>query len=138
MDFDQIMDVMMPESPTNLECNICLKKNIKPNEVGFTLGNWKCSIEQCGILMCATCIEHTHQQDNVAWGNDGTIGKKWKCPVCRNYDFKYTMSSLLQYEIPQKALERTMSKEEAKDKVIRDHLSKLFYRENYYSSLNGN
>lgn len=118
MNFEQMMDIIMPEFPTNLECNICFKKNIKPNDFGLASGNWKCSIEQCGILMCATCIEKTHQEYNCGWGNDGKIGKKWKCPVCRNYDFKYTMSSLLNYEIPIKALERVMSKEQAKKIVF--------------------
>ena len=49
-----------------------------------------------------------------------------KLIYARNYDWKYTMSGLLQYAIPQKALERTMSKELAY-KIVRDRRMDKFF-----------
>ena len=104
-------------------------KKIKPNEIGFNWGNWKCSIEECGILTCYRCLEKM-QESNVetSYGplDDKTIGKKFRCSHCRNYDWKYTMSSLLQYAIPRKALERTMDKQEAHKKAIMN-LARMLY-----------
>lgn len=117
-------ELQNPELSTNLKCNICFKKNINPNEIGKGLfqGIWKCSIEECGILTCHNCLRRIQEEEgetNFGSIGEGCIGEKYLCPFCRNYDWKYTMSGLLQYAIPQKALERTMSKELAY-KIVRD------------------
>ena len=130
--FDFLDEFNNPENSNNLKCDICFMKKIKPNEIGFNYGNWKCSIEECGILTCYRCLQKMSESNvETSYGptDDKTIGKKFRCTYCRNYDWKYTMSSLLQYAIPQKALERTMDKHEAKEKIIKDYVSRYYDKE---------
>jgi len=128
--FEFLDEFKNPENSSNLQCDICFMNKIKPNEIGFDFGNWKCSIKECGILTCYRCLETTRKlkyndvETNYGPMGDGTIGKKFRCTHCRNYDWKYTMSSLLQREIPIKALERTMTKEAAEKKWCEDWYSK--------------
>jgi len=128
---DLIDELQNPELSTNLKCNICYKKNINPNEIGKGIlqGSWKCSIKECGSLTCNNCLRKIQEEEgetNFGCIGKGCIGEKFLCPFCRNYDWKYTMSSLLQYAIPQKALERTMSKEQA-FRIVFDRRYEAFF-----------
>ena len=96
---------------TEIECSICYE-NINSNNYET------CSIEQCGVH---TCIECRMKDDT----GDSRV-TLYKCPYCRNIDWKYRFSGILFY-IRVGAYKRMgMTEEEAIEKIAREMYEKMF------------